>query len=145
MQHEVPVYLLRFRNSRGKSCPGSPWLLDLFLEIFSLSAVSHSAHELQTLSVHSRWVVARAPHWTVPSCTLGWRRGGKPKSSLQSSKESCLRVWFKSGTHGSAWLLVRDAPSPGLSAACSAQRCFVSVKLAVSTGASLIKSACVLW
>lgn len=51
MQIEVPLYLLHFRNSRSKSCPRSPLLLDLLVEIFSL-LFSHSTNELKTQSVH---------------------------------------------------------------------------------------------
>lgn len=103
MQSEVPVYLSRFRNSRGKSCPRSPLLLDLPREIFLLPF--HAA--LMSLkpsgfTAAERWR-EHSPE-LYPATDLPGGEEGKPKAPCrwQCLKKSCLRVWFQPGTHD--WL-----------------------------------------
>lgn len=103
MQREVPIYLLHFRKSRGKSCLRFLLPLDLPTEIFSL--LFHTALMSLKLSgfTAAEWWREHNPE-LYPATDLPAGKEENPKAlyRLECLKKSCLRVWCKSATH--TWL-----------------------------------------
>lgn len=100
---EAPIYLLHFRKSRGKSCPRFPLLLDLLREIFTL--LFHTA--LMSLKLSGFTAAERQREhnrelYPATDSPAGKEEVPKALCRLECLEESCLRVWFKSGTH--TWL-----------------------------------------
>lgn len=106
MQSQVPGYFLHFKTSRGKSCPRCPLLLDLLREIFSLlfHAVIMSLKP-NRFTAAEQWREHNPELYPAMDFRGGEKGNLKAPCRLECLKESCLRVWFKSGTHN--WISAR--------------------------------------
>lgn len=108
MQREVPIYLLYFRKSRGKSCFRFPLPLDLLRENTSL--LFHTALMSLKLSgftaAERRW--EHNPElYPATDSPAGKEENPKALHRLECLKKSCLSDWFKSGTH--TWLCTHQS------------------------------------